>query len=360
MIGSFGSLTRPWGWAVLLVLAAIVIVAIGHWLFFRAAEVVTGGAARTVEHAILRRVRRPVLALLILAAVLVTLPALPLSPAVQDGVRHLLVLGLIAAVGWGVVAVADVSEDVLAARYPVDVADNLQARMVRTQVAVLHRIVVVIVAVVAGAVMLVTFPGVQALGASLLASAGIAGLAVGLAVQPVLSNLIAGMQIALTQPVRLGDVVVIDNEWGNIEEITSAYVVVRIWDQRRLIVPFSQIITQPLENWTRRTTDLLGTVFVYADYSVPVEDVRQELHRILQASTLWDGKVWGLQVTNATERTLELRALMSAPDSSSAWDLRCNVREALVAFLQERHPASLPRVRAELQPLAEGQGEGRR
>ena len=155
------------------------------------------------------------------------------------------------------------------------------------------------------------------------------------------------MQIALTQPIRLDDVVILDGEWGRVEEIGTTYVVVCIWDLRRLIVPLSYFIEQPFQNWTRQTSELLGTVFVYADYNVPIQAVRTELGRILKASELWDGKTWGLQVTNTTERTIELRALMSASDSSKAWDLRCHVRENLIQFLQQSYPESLPKMRVE-------------
>jgi hypothetical protein len=199
--------------------------------------------------------------------------------------------------------------------------------------------------------MLVTFPSIREIGTSLLASAGLAGLVVGLAARPTLANLLAGLQIALTEPIRLDDVVIVEGEWGKVEEITTTYVVVRIWDLRRLIVPLSQFIEKPFQNWTRQTADLLGTVFVYTDYSVSVDAVRQKLLEILQLSGMWDGKVWGLQVTNATDHTMELRALMSAPDSSRAWDLRCHVREKLIEHLQNRYPQSLPQTRVHLQQV---------
>ncbi len=344
---------HTWGVPVGVVVLSVCLAVAGHWLVFGGAAAVAARRTWVLEPSIVRRVRAPARLLLALMAAVVTMPVLPLSRAAASGLQHLLGLALITAAAWVVVELTWVADDVVSVRYAVDRGDNLQARMVRTQVAVLRRVAVVAVLVVAAAAMLMTFPSVEALGAGLLASAGIAGIAAGLALQPALANLVAGIQIALTQPIRLDDVVVINGEWGNIEEITSSYVVVRIWDRRRLVVPFTQIIGQPFENWTRHTADLLGTVFVYADYSVPVEEVRQELHRILQASGMWDGQVWGLQVTNATDRTLELRALMSAPDSSTAWNLRCHVREQLVSFLRERHPESLPRVRAELRPLGD-------
>ena len=177
---------------------------------------------------------------------------------------------------------------------------------------------------------------------------GLAALVAGLAARSTFSNLIAGVQIAFTQPMRLDDVVIVEGEWGWIEEIRTTYVVVRIWDLRRLIVPLSYFIEKPFQNWTRQTADLLGTVFLYTDYTVPVEEVRQEFHRVLESSKRWDGKVWGMQVTNASERSMELRALMSAPNASVAFELRCFVREKLIQFLQEKYPQSLPKTRAEL------------
>ncbi|MDH3556523.1 MAG: mechanosensitive ion channel family protein, partial [Deltaproteobacteria bacterium] len=178
--------------------------------------------------------------------------------------------------------------------------------------------------------------------------AGIVGIIVGLAAQKSISTLFAGIQMAITQPIRIDDVVIVENEWGRIEEITLTYVVVRIWDLRRLIVPITYFLEKPFQNWTRISADLLGTVFLYVDYTVPVEAVRAELKRILESSPLWDKQVCTLQVTNATDRTLELRALMSAADSPRAWELRCDVREKLIGFIRQNYPDGLPKVRAEL------------
>jgi small-conductance mechanosensitive channel len=174
------------------------------------------------------------------------------------------------------------------------------------------------------------------------------GITVGFAAQRSIATLFAGLQIAITQPIRIRDVVLVEGEYGVIEDITLSYVVVRIWDMRRLVVPVTYFLEKPFQNWTRSSTNLLATVFIYADYCVPVERLRRRLHEILQGSPKWDGEVWGLQVTNATDRTVELRALMSAVDSAAAWDLRCEVREELLCFLRERYPESLPRVRADL------------
>jgi hypothetical protein len=182
---------------------------------------------------------------------------------------------------------------------------------------------------------------------SLLASAGLAGLIVGMAARSTLSNLIAGIQVALTQPIRIEDSIVLEGEWGWIEEINTTYIVVRLWDLRRLIVPLSYFIEKPFQNWTRTRADILGSVMIYADYTVPVAELREELHRILETTDLWDKKTWALQVTDATERTIQIRALMSARSGPVAFDLRCLVRERLVQFLRDKYPLSLPRQREE-------------
>ncbi len=283
-----------------------------------------------------------------LLAVFLTLPLSPVA-GVVGATRHALGLVLIATVAWLIVSLTRVADDLVAERYPIQVADNLVARQIHTQLHVLRRIILIVVSVVALSVMLMTFPNIRQVGTTLFASAGVVGLVVGMAARPTLSNLLAGVQIALTGPIRLDDVVIVENEWGWIEEISTTFVVVRIWDLRRLVLPLSYFIEKPFENWTRRTADILGTVFVYTDYRIPVEDVRDQLHRILESSGLWDGKVWGLQVTDTSEQTMTLRALMSAPDSGKAWDLRCHVREKLIDFLQRKYPQSLPRTRAELE-----------
>ena len=212
----------------------------------------------------------------------------------------------------------------------------------------MRQVVLFVIVILTIAVTLMMFEPLRGIGVSMLASAGIAGLIIGLSAQKVLGNLLAGIQIAITQPIRLDDVVIVENEWGWIEEITLTYVLVKIWDLRRLVVPISYFIEKPFQNWTRTSADILGTVFIYADYTIPIGKLREELTRILQSTDLWDGKVNGLQVTDAKENTLELRALMSAIDSPKAWDLRCLVRERLITFVQEHYPQCLPKYRAEL------------
>jgi hypothetical protein len=215
-------------------------------------------------------------------------------------------------------------------------------------VRVLGRTATALLVLLGLAAALMTVPGVRQVGTSLLASAGVVGLAVGLAAKPVLSNLIAGLQIALTQPIRLDDVVIIEGEWGRIEEITGSYVVVRIWDQRRLVVPLNWFIEHPFQNWTRTNAELIGTVFLWLDYRVPMEPLRAELQRLCAATPKWDGRVCVLQVTDANEQAMQVRALVSSADSGSNWDARCFVREGLIAFVQQHYPDALPHRRNEV------------
>ena len=236
-----------------------------------------------------------------------------------------------------------------------DEKDNLKARKVYTQFRVLERIIIFTVILIATAIALMTFDGIKRIGISLFASAGVAGIIIGFAAQKLLGSILAGFQIALTQPIRIEDVVIVENEWGWIEEITLTYVVVRTWDKRRLIVPTTYFIEKPFQNWTRVSADILGTVFIYTDYQVPIGELRKEFTRILEESNLWDGKVNVMQVTNATEKTVEIRALMSTVDSPTGWDLRVLVREKLISFLQENYPRSLPRMRVEMTSSPQGQ-----
>lgn len=301
-------------------------------------------------HSLVRHSQKPSGWILPLLALLIVLPSAHLPENIAVPIERAIGLGLIAAVAWLVILVSEVLADVINARYRVDVADNLAARRIETQMQVLRRIVVIVVSIVALAVMLMTFPAIRQIGTSLLASAGLAGLVVGIAMKNTLSSLIAGIQIAFTQPIRLDDAVVVEGEWGWIEEIETTYVVVRLWDLRRLILPLSYFLEHPFQNWTRRSANLLGSVVLYVDYSVPLEEVRKELQRIVKTTDKWKGEVCVLQMTDADSQTVQLRALVDAPDSGAAWDLRCYVREKLVEFVREKYPHSLPRIRAELTP----------
>jgi small-conductance mechanosensitive channel len=277
------------------------------------------------------------------------LPIARIPHQLLDIFSHLLNLWIIGSIGWLLVRTVFFVRDMVLSRYQIDVKDNLEARRVYTPIRVIQRIIIVIILLLVVAIMLLTFDKVRQIGISLLASAGIIGIVLGFAAQKTLGNLLAGIQIAIAQPIRLDDVVIVENEWGWIEEITLTYVVMRVWDLRRLIIPISYFIEKPFQNWTRISADLLGTVYLYADYTIPVEAVRQELTRILEKSQYWDGKVNSMQVTNSTERTVELRALMSAADSPTLWNLRCEVREKLLRFIQQEYPTCLPHMRIGLE-----------
>lgn len=345
-------------WSVAGVLIAIAAGSLAHITIFRTARRFSRNSQSILAQGLLF-CEKPAHLILVLTLEMIVISVLPIRVALQNTLRHIVGICLIIAAAWLLIALVDVIEAVLGFRYSSEVADDLAARRVRTQVQVLRRIIVMMIVVVTIAGVLMTFPSIRHIGESLFASAGIAAVVAGLAARTMLSNLLAGVQIALTQPIRLEDVVIVEGEWGWIEEITTTFVVVRVWDLRRLVVPISYFIEKPFQNWTRKSADLLGTVFIYADYTISVDEVRRELHRVLQTTDLWDGKVWGLQVTNATDRTLELRALMSATSSARAWDLRCFVREKLIQFLQERFPDCLPKTRADLNSAGSQAEEGR-
>jgi small-conductance mechanosensitive channel len=249
---------------------------------------------------------------------------------------------------WMLMRSVSILEEYIKYRFRIDSDDNLSARKIQTQFQFIKRIVVIVIFIITLAIILMSFTEIRQLGTTLLASAGVVGLIIGFAAQRFLGTLFAGFQIAFTQPIRINDVVIVENEWGWIEEISLTYVVVRVWDLRRLVVPIGYFIEKPFQNWTRTSSEILGTVFVYTDYTIPVEEVREELSRLCKESTLWDGKVCGLQVTDAKERTLELRALVSAEDSGKCWNLRCEIREKLVAFITTKQKEHLPLVRAVL------------
>jgi small-conductance mechanosensitive channel len=338
-------------WLVGLAGGAVLVALVSHAIIYGIGKRIANRKEGKFYQLLVTRQERPTRLLLPLLVLMGVIPWLPLSQVILSRLNHLVVLLLIASIAWSLVAMLDVLQDYIEHRQDLALSDNLTARRIRTQVQVLRHIAVVAIVVITVAIMVMTFPSARHVGESLFASAGLAAVVAGLAARSTLSNLLAGVQIAFSQPIRLEDVVIVEGEWGWIEEITMTYVVVRIWDLRRLILPISYFIEKPFQNWTRNTADLLGTAFIYADYTVPVDEVRQELHRILQSSGRWDGKVWGLQVTNATDRTVELRALMSAASGSAAWDLRCYVREKLIAFLQQNYPESLPRTRREITGL---------
>ena len=263
------------------------------------------------------------------------------------GLRHITLLLIIGAFTWLGMRVVLAIQKVIIHHHPVNVADNLNARRIQTQTKVLVQTLSFFVLLFGAAAMLITFPAARQFGTSILASAGLAGLAEGFAAKPVWGNLIAGLQIAFTQPIRLDDVVIVANEWGRVEEITGTYVVVKVWDERRLIVPLQWFIENPFQNWTRTTSDLIGSVFFWMDYSVPIDPLRGELERLVkEVPELWDGRVSGLQVTETTENSVQIRVLVSSSDSGKNFDLRCYVREKMISFIAQNYPEGLPKLRA--------------
>lgn len=323
---------------------AVVLALLGHLIARRVLVAIAKRTTNNLDEILVRGLARPTRLLIPAVVALFVTQGMELG-GFNAEVRHAISLVVIAAVGWTIVAALDCAEDVILKKYDVTAADNLTARSRHTQLRVLTRTLQIFAVVITIAVALMTFPRVRELGTSLLASAGIAGLVVGLAARPLLENIIAGLQIALTEPIRIDDVLIVEGEWGRVEEITATYVVVRIWDQRRLIVPLSYFLSKPFQNWTRESAELLGTAFLYLDYSAPIGAIRSKLEELCKNSEHWDGRVCKTQVTDARERVIEVRLLVSARDSSSQWDLRCEVRQGVLEFLQREHPESLPRTR---------------
>jgi small-conductance mechanosensitive channel len=333
-----------------IILGALLLALLAHWIAFVVLTRLAGRSASQVDDSLLTHARTPSRALFCVMAVLLVLPVLGLAASAQETLQRILTVALTGSVGWLAVRLTGVLHDVVEAKYDLKAATDVRARQTVTRVAILRRSLVALIAVVTLCLILMSIPSIRQIGVTLFASAGVAGLVAGLAARPAISNLIAGIQLAVTEPIRLEDSVIVEGEFGNVEEIRTTYVVVRLWDLRRMIVPLSYFIEKPFQNWTRATTDLLATVMLYVDYTVPVADIREELQRVVTTTDLWDGKVCNLQVTNCTESTVELRALLSASDAGRAWDLRCFVREQLIAYLKREHAEALPRARAEVLP----------
>jgi small-conductance mechanosensitive channel len=330
----------------ILAISLIVALAVHRWLRLLARRVVAARYPSLNE--ILTQTRRLTRLAFVLLAFIVAVPVMPLDLDTRATLARVIAIGIIACIGWAAIVALNIVTGFYLRRFRLDVEDNLMARKHNTQIRVLMRAIDVVLVILTIGAALMTFPAVRQYGVSLFASAGAAGIIVGLAARPLLSNLFAGIQLAITQPIRIDDAVIVENEWGRVEEITSTYVVVRIWDLRRMIVPLSYFIEKPFQNWTRQTSTLIGAALLYVDYAAPVGAIREELERVVKASKNWNGEVLNLQVTDAKERTLELRAIMSANSSGAAFDLRCEVREKLIAFLQREHPEALPRQRSEV------------
>jgi len=353
-----GIFAQPWARVALVLVAALVAaIVIFNVLRFAARRVLRPGA---VLATVLQRCERPfetVLPLLALQFALMS-ASLGLPQTVWfEALQHAVTVAVYVALTWLAIRAVSGVEQAINLRHPVNVEDNLRARQVQTQAKVLSRSAMFLIGVLGAALILMTFPKVQAFGASILASAGVAGLVVGLAARPVLGNLLAGLQIALAQPIRLDDVLIIQNEWGRVEEITGTFVVLKIWDERRLVIPLQWFIENPFQNWTRTSSQILGTVFLYVDYGLPVAPLRAELDRLVHGAPEWDKRVVVLQVTDADQHTMQLRVLVSSRNSGLNFDLRCRVREGLIDFLQRNYPQHLPRLRVDTAPYDAPTGE---
>ncbi len=338
-------------WQSLLIISALILVAafvlylVTIFLLKRFSKRKDNSLERTSH----KKFRSPLLIFLLGIALSIIISAWDTEYEIVTYLLHVLKVLIIFAATWLIISFIKLGKELLLKPYDFGEKDNLRARKVTTQFKIIERILITIIIIIALGIALMTFESIRQIGVSLFASAGVAGIIIGISAQKLLANVLAGIQIALAQPIRLDDVVIVEGEWGWIDEINLTYVVVRIWDKRRLVVPTTYFIEKPFQNWTRQTAEILGTVFIYTDYTVPFDKLREELTRILESDKNWDGNVNVLQVTNTTEKTVEVRALMSAVDSPTAWDLRVNVREKLIAFLQENYPDSLPRTRLVLE-----------
>jgi|SRR5579871_6675912 len=334
-------------WAVALIVLALAVVAslAVHWVLSRLTR--RAFTARPGVIALIARTGALTRLAFVTIALALVLPAVNLPPGIAEWFGIALPFCFVVLLGWISLVAVDIGVNVYLLRFRLDAEDNLLARKHVTQMRVLKRVISTVVILFTAGAALMTIGAVRQVGVSLFASAGVAGLAVGLAARPVLANLIAGIQLAMTQPIRIEDAVIVENEWGWIEEITSTFVVVRLWDLRRMVVPLSYFMEKPFQNWTREGSAIIGTVLLYLDYSAPIERIRERAQEIAAASKLWDRKVINVAVTDTKERVIEVRVLASAANASAAFDLRCEVREKLIAFLRDESPESLPRSRNE-------------
>lgn len=340
-----------WIWNLLVIFTAILLGVLIRIVFLKLLRISRTTFDKEILGSIRRHLAQPLNVFIPSIILQISFPLLRLTEDMEGIFKNALFIVNVLAFSWILIRIVKIFEDYVVSTYDLRKEDNFRERKIRTQLQYVRRILVIGIMLLAISVVLLSFESVRELGAGLLTSAGVAGIIIGFAAQRSLANLFAGFQIAFTQPIRIDDVLVVEGEWGRVEEITLTYVVVRIWDQRRLILPINYFIEKPFQNWTRVSADILGTVFLYTDYTIPLQPVRNELNRLLESNDLWDGKVNVLQVTDSKDTTMEIRALMSARNSSDAWDLRCFIREGLITFIQKHHPESLPRARAEIAGL---------
>jgi len=340
------SFAPPWAVSFVLLVSAVAVA----WLLHAAILVVLRRILRGRRPyllSMLNATKNPTRFGLLLFALAITLPTTPLGPETRAVLAQCLLLATVFLLGWIATAALEIAATIYLRKFRLDVDDNLLARKHITQIRVLVRVLDTVIILITLGFALMTFDAVRQYGVSLFASAGVAGIVAGLAARPVLSNLFAGVQIAVTQPIRIEDAVTVENEYGWIEEITSTYVVIRLWDLRRLIVPLTYFIEKPFYNWTRHAAHYIGSVLLYLDYGAPVDRIRQKATELVAQSKLASGKVTSVQVTNTRPESIEVRILISADTAANASNLCAELREELIAFLQREHPEALPRQRSE-------------
>ncbi len=275
----------------------------------------------------------------------ISIPLMHFGPITTGRIQKVIGILLIISFAALLISVIKVVQEYVYHHFDLNKANNLRERRIRTQLQFIRKVAVSLIVLLAIIAILLTFDNLRRLGAGLLTGVGVGGIIIGFAAQRSLGNLLAGFQIAFTQPIRIDDVVIVEGEWGRVEEINLTYVVVNIWDKRRMVLPINYFIEKPFQNWTRTTAEIIGSVNLFLDYTAPLQEIRAEFLRLVQSHPLWDKKVAGFDVINATERTIEVRAIVGAASSGQAWDLRCFIREGLISFIQKNYPGALPRIR---------------
>lgn len=346
-------LIQPWLWNLIIIALAIIIGLIIKSIVKVLSNLYKNKNEYSLFRSIIFHIGRPMNHFVPLLVINLMFPLLELDKELYGLLDRTFQIGLVISFAILLISSIRVFEDYIYHAYDLNKPDNLKERKIRTQLQFIRKVLIGLIIFLAIAVILLSFDNVRKIGAGLLTGVGIGSIIVGLAAQKSLSNFLAGFQIAFTQPIRIDDVLVVEGEWGRVEDITFTYVVVKIWDQRRLILPINYFIEKPFQNWTRASSEITGTVFLYLDYSVPVDMLRVELDRLLELTDLWDGRIKSVLVTDAKERVIEIRALVSAANSPNAFDLRCYVRENLIKFVRDNYPESLPLNRVSVSNLNE-------
>src|ERR1700744_1896853 len=345
ILKSWSQQLQPWAWNLGVVVSALIIGFILKLVITAILHFYKNKKDFSLFKSIISRLGPPLNFFVPLLILDFTTPLLEITKLWDTALDRILDIFVIIAFANLLIGAFKIFEDYVYHQYDITGEDNLKGRKVRTQMIFVRKVVIIIIVVVTLSIILLSFSSVRKIGAGLLTGVGIGGIIIGFAAQKSLSNFLAGLQIAFTQPIRIDDVLVVEGEWGRVEDITLTYVVLSIWDQRRLILPITYFIEKPFQNWTRTTSEILGTVFLYVDYTFPVDELREKLNRLLKTNKLWDKRVGILQVTDSKEHTIELRALMSARNSSDAFDLRCYIRENLLKYVSDTMPQSLPQIR---------------